>query len=65
MESLEVAAEEPVEEEEVVEKGKEKKTKAAHKIGVASMCMNSAGNLIYAGCTDNIIRVFEIVEKKA
>ena len=66
MEPLEVT--QKVEEEEVEEeKGKEKKEKVKrpHKIGVVSMCMNNAGNLVYAGCTDNIIRVYEIKEQHA
>jgi hypothetical protein len=64
MQSLEVAQ---AEEAEVEEEGKEgvKKEKAPSKIGVLSMTMNTAGNLLFAGCTDNIIRVFEIQEKKA
>ena len=53
------------EENEEEEEEKEKKVKKAHKIGVLSMCMNNAGNLIFAGCTDNIVRVYEIQEKKA
>jgi len=55
-----VQAEEGEEEDEK----KEKKAKNVHKIGVTSMCMNTAGNLIFAGCTDNTIRVYEIAEKK-
>lgn len=49
------------EEEEAVKKG----AKEAKKIGVTSLCMNNTGNLIYAGCTDNIIRVFEVKENAA
>ena len=51
--------------DEEEEEEKEKKAKKIQKIGVLSMCMNAAGNLIFAGCTDNIIRVYEINEKKA
>jgi len=53
------------EEEEVKGKEKKEKVKRPHKIGVVSMCMNNAGNLVYAGCTDNIIRVYEIKEQHA
>lgn len=64
MQSLEVSQQ--VEEEEEEEGRKQpKKAKRVHKIGVVSMCMNNSGNLIYAGCTDSIIRVYEIAEKKA
>jgi hypothetical protein len=63
MESLEKT--QKVEEEEGEEEKPDKKVKKEHNIGVVSMTMNNAGNLIYAGCTDNIIRVFEISEKKA
>ena len=64
MQPLEVT--QKVEEEESEEKeGKEEKHKETRKIGVVSMCMNNAGNIIYAGCTDNIIRVYEISEQAA
>lgn len=51
-------------EEEEEEGKKDKKPKAEKKkIGVVSMCMNNAGNLVFAGCTDSIIRVYEIKEQ--
>ena len=62
MQPLEVT--QKVEEAEEGEE-KEEKPKEVRKIGVVSMCMNNAGNLIYAGCTDNIIRVYEINEQAA
>lgn len=49
---------------EAEEEKPQKRQKKEKKIGVVSMCMSNAGNLIFAGCTDNIIRVFEIVEEK-
>jgi hypothetical protein len=63
MQPIEETKKDEEEEEEEEEKGK--KPKKAHKIGVLSMTMNNAGNLLFAGCTDNIIRVFEVAEKKA
>jgi hypothetical protein len=66
MQSLETTHQAVEEEEEVKErdfKKKKEKPKREHKIGVTSMCMNNAGNLIYAGCTDSVIRVYEIKEK--
>ena len=65
MQPLEVSQQPEAEaEEEEDKKGKKKeKVKKEHKIGVVSMCMNNAGNLIYAGCTDNVIRIYEIKEK--
>jgi hypothetical protein len=64
MQPLEAApdTEEKEEEEEKDGRKKEKAPKKEKKIGVASMCMNNAGTMIYAGCTDNVIRCYEIKE---
>lgn len=57
-------AEQQEEEEDDGKKGKkEKKVAEKKKIGVVSMCMNNAGNLVFAGCTDSNIRVYEIKEQ--
>lgn len=48
-------------EDEVMEKKKEKKE--LPKIGVLSMCMNPKGNMLFAGCTDNTVRVYELQEQ--
>ena len=64
MQSLEVSQKPDEEEGEEKKEGEEEATKKREqKIGVVSMCMNNAGNLVFAGCTDSIIRVFEIKEK--
>eukprot|EP00826_Nyctotherus_ovalis_P027371 TRINITY_DN213_c0_g1_i11.p1 TRINITY_DN213_c0_g1~~TRINITY_DN213_c0_g1_i11.p1 ORF type:complete len:352 (+),score=132.82 TRINITY_DN213_c0_g1_i11:249-1304(+) len=39
--------------------------KAQSKIGVLSMCMNPKGDMLYAGCTDNVVRVYELKEQDA
>ena len=36
--------------------------KTIPKIGVVSLCLDNTGSTIYAGCTDNIIRIYEIKE---
>ena len=65
MEPLEMRQEVIDEDEELVEKNKkEKKVKEAPKIGVLSLCMNTQGNMLYAGCTDNVVRVYEIKEQE-
>lgn len=63
MQPLEVS--QKTEEAEEEEGKKDVKEKEKPKIGVVSMCMNNAGNLVFAGCTDSIIRVFEIKEQAA
>ncbi len=62
MQPLEVSQQAEDKEEEDDEK-KDKKEKIQKKIGVVSMCMNNAGNLVFAGCTDSVIRVYEIKEQ--
>ena len=62
MQSLEVNQKVEVE-DEADEKAEKAPEKLEQKIGVTSMCMNNAGNLVFAGCTDNAIRVFEIKEQ--
>jgi len=37
----------------------------AAKIGVVSVCLDNTGNTIYAGCTDNVIRIYEVKETAA
>ncbi len=51
------------EKDEEEEDDKKKEKKEHKKIGVVSMCMNNAGNLVFAGCTDSVIRVYEIKEQ--
>lgn len=66
MEPLDMKQEEPEEEKDDKEKEKEKKAKKPRpKIGVLSMCMNPKGDMLYAGCTDNVIRVYELKEQEA
>jgi guanine nucleotide-binding protein subunit beta-2-like 1 protein len=50
------------EDKEVDEEEQKKKEEQETGIGVSSLILNPAGNIIYAGCTDNAIRVFEIKE---
>jgi len=63
MQPLEVSQKVEEEEEEEEKESKKGKVKEVHHIGVTSIAMNNAGNLIYAGCTDNIIRAYEIKEQ--
>ena len=42
---------------------KEKKIKEKPKVGVVSLCMSDNGNTVYAGCTDSIVRVYELAER--
>lgn len=35
------------------------------KIGVVSVCIDSTGSTIYAGCTDNVIRIYDVKENAA
>ena len=54
--------------EDILENEKDKKkekTKEKPKIGVMSLCMNNNGNLLYAGCTDNVVRVYELKEQQS
>jgi guanine nucleotide-binding protein subunit beta-2-like 1 protein len=61
---IEVTQKTENEEEEEEKEEKEKKVpKKEHKIGVTSMCMDNAGKLVFAGCTDKTIRVYEINEQ--
>lgn len=39
--------------------------KKGPKIGVVSLCLDNTNNTIYAGCTDNVIRVYEVKETAA
>jgi len=62
LEVTQKAEEKDVEEEDKDEKEKKPEKKDA-KIGVVSMCMDPAGKLVFAGCTDKTIRVYEINEQ--
>lgn len=52
------------EEEDEKKNDKREKIKEKPKIGVLSLCMNSNGNLLFAGCTDSIVRVYEFKEQE-
>ena len=69
MEPLELTQQADQEEEGDKEWGEESEAKSEAKnlpkIGVVSVCLDSTGNTIYAGCTDNVIRIYEVKEMAA
>jgi guanine nucleotide-binding protein subunit beta-2-like 1 protein len=65
MEPLDMKQEEPEEDRDEDKKKDKKVKKPRPKIGVLSMCMNPKGDMLYAGCTDNVIRVYELKEQDA
>jgi len=60
---LNMKHEEPEEEEDEDAKKDKKPKKQGPKVGVLSMCMNPKGDMLYAGCTDNVIRVYKLEEQ--